>query len=79
MQIINNWSFWIWKNKFIIYSKKSPFTVTEFVYMFTDPYEAKYQILINKGETAGLENSRCSMLLLNTQIIWIKFIKMLRN
>ena len=49
--LINSWSFWVWKNKSILQSYKSP-TDTDKVYA-KDPYEAKYQLLINKQESAA--------------------------
>ena len=43
------------------------------IYLYTkDQYETKYQILINKRQSAGL-------LLLNSQMIWMIFIKTLKN
>ena len=42
-----------------------------------DPYEAKYQLLINKKETAGI--LMIVKLLLNTQMIWMMFLKILKN
>ena len=43
------------------------------IYLYTkDPYEAKYQILINKRQSTGL-------LLLNSQMISMIFIKTLKN
>ena len=34
-----------------------------------DPFEAKYQLLINKRESAGIKNSLNLKALLNTQIM----------
>ena len=36
-----------------------------------DPYEAKYQFLINKREITGLKYLMVLKLLLNTQLIWV--------
>ena len=44
-----------------------------------DPCEAKYQLLINKRESTGLNTLMIQKLLLNTQIIWMIFIKILKN
>ena len=41
-----------------------------------DPYEAKYQLLINKRENTGLMIQKN---LLSTQMIWMIFIKILKN
>ena len=40
-----------------------------------DQYEAKYQFLITKRESTGM----VLKLLLNTQMIWMIFIKILKN
>ena len=42
-------------------------------------YEAKYQFLITKTESTGLSLLIILKLLLNTQMIWMLFIKMLKN
>ena len=43
------------------------------IYLYIkDPYEAKYLLLIDKTESTGLKY-------LNTQMIWIIFIKILKN
>ena len=39
------------------------------------PYKAKYQLLINKRESTGM----IQKLLLNTQMIWMTFVKILKN
>ena len=44
-----------------------------------DPYEVKCQFLINKKESAGVKHLNDSEVSLNTQMIWIKFIKTLKN
>ena len=44
-----------------------------------DPCEAKYQLLINKRESTGLKTLMIQKLLLNTQMIWMIFIKILKN
>ena len=51
----NNKSLWIWKSKYILeFNKKS--TDIDRTYLFAkDPYEAKYQFLINKRESTGLK------------------------
>ena len=42
-------------------------------------YEAKYQFLINKRENTGLKHFNNFRALLNTQMIWMIFIKILKN
>ena len=50
------------------------------MYLYTkSPYEAKYKFLINKRESAGLKHFNDSKVLLNTQMIWMIFIKTLNN
>ena len=50
------------------------------IYLYSkDPYEALYQFLINKRESTGLKHFNDFELLLNTQMIWIIFIKILKN
>ena len=44
-----------------------------------DPYSAKYQFLINNQESTGLKHLIILKLLLNTQKIWMIFIKTLNN
>ena len=44
-----------------------------------DPYEAKYQFLINKSESKDLNHFNNSKALLSTWMIWIIFIKTLNN
>ena len=66
MQIVNNRRFCIRKKKCVI----------DKIYLCVkDPYEAKYQYLINKREKLGLKHF--DDLLLSTQMIWKMFIKIL--
>ena len=52
---------------------------TDKIYLYDkDPYEAKYQLFINKRESTSLKHLNDSKPLLNTQMIWI-FIKTLKN
>ena len=44
-----------------------------------DPYEEKYQLAINKRENTGLTFLMIRRLLLNIQMIWMIFTKMLKN
>ena len=53
MQVIYNQRFWIWKNKFIIKCNKSS-TIDKIYLHIKDPYEANYQLLINKWENTEL-------------------------
>ena len=41
--------------------------------------KAKYQLLTNKRESTGLSNFNDSKLLLNTQMIWMIFMTILKN
>ena len=44
-----------------------------------DPYEAKYQMFMKKRESTGLKYLNDSKILLNTQIIWMIYIKIFKN
>ena len=44
----------------------------------TDPFESKYQLIINKRKSRGLKHLDLK-LLLNTQMTWMIFIKILKN
>ena len=44
-----------------------------------DPFEKKYQFLINKGDSTGLKYFNDPKLLLNTQMICKMFIKILKS
>ena len=44
-----------------------------------DPFEAKYQLLIKKSENTDHKHSNNFKFLLNTRMIWIIFIKKLKN
>ena len=49
------------------------------IYLYAkDPYKTKYQLLINIRESTGLQYLNDSKLLLNTQMIWMIFIKILK-
>ena len=45
----------------------------------TDPYEAKYQFLINKRESAGSKHLNDSKAFIEYSMIWMIFIKILNN
>ena len=50
------------------------------IYLYSkDPYEAKYQFLINKRESTGLKHLMILKLLLSIQMICKMFIKILKN
>ena len=55
IQNINNRSFWIRKDKCIIKFNKQSAKYKIYLYA-KDPYEAKYQYLINKPEKVGLKH-----------------------
>ena len=44
-----------------------------------DPYEAKFQLLISKRKSAGINILMILKPLLNTQTVWIIFTKTLKN
>ena len=55
---------------------------TDEIYSYAkDPYEAKYQLLIKKRESTGLKylNLNYSKDLLNTQMIWMISMKIMKN
>ena len=50
------------------------------IYLYAkDPWEAKYQLSINKTESKDLKILMILKLLLNTQMMWMIFIKTLKN
>ena len=50
------------------------------IYLYAkDPYETKFQFPINKRESTGLKHLNDSKFLLNTRMIWMIFIKVLKN
>ena len=50
------------------------------IYLYAeDRYEEKYQLLINRRENPDLKYFNDSNLLLNIQMIWMTFIKILKN
>ena len=53
---INNWRLWIRKSKFIIQFNKLAPDIDKIYLSTKDPYEVKYQFLIHKRESAGLEH-----------------------
>ena len=48
-------------------------------YMKEYAHEAQYQFLINKRESIGVKHFMILKLLLNAQMIWMIFIKILKN
>ena len=55
IQNINNRRFWNWKNTVLSLINKQP-DIDEIYLYAKDPYDAKYQFLINKRESAGLKH-----------------------
>ena len=55
IQNINNRRFWNWKNTVLSLINKQP-DIDEIYLYAKDPYEAKYQFLINKRESTGLKH-----------------------
>ena len=50
------------------------------IYLYAkDPYKTKYQLLINKRESNGLKHLNDSKTFLNTRMIWMIFVKILKN
>ena len=50
------------------------------IYLYEkDAFELKYQLLIYKRESTVIKHLNDSKALLNTQIIWMIFIKILKN
>ena len=50
------------------------------IYLYAeDPYEAKYQLLINKRENANLKYLNDSKTFIEYSMIWMVFIKILKN
>ena len=50
------------------------------IYIYpNDPYEAKYQLLVKKKESTGLKYFNDSKSFMSTQMIWMVFIKILKN
>ena len=50
------------------------------IYLYVkDPYKVKYQLLINKRGSADLKYLNDSKAFLNTQMIWMIYIKILKN
>ena len=68
MQNNNSWKVWIWKNKYNNAINFEPDIDKTSLYA-KDPYKAKYQLLSNKRESAGLKYLNVSSSS-NTQIIW---------
>ena len=55
IQSINNWRFRIWKNKLLSLIENQP--DIDKIYLYAkDPYESKYQYLINKREGVGINH-----------------------
>ena len=56
IQVINKWRFWIWK-KDSLFNVISRQTDIDKTYLHAkDPYETKYQLLINKQKSTGLKH-----------------------
>ena len=66
---INNWRLWIWKNNSLFNLINQQPDIDKIYLYAKDPYEAKYQFLINNREGTSLKHFSDSKVLLNTQII----------
>ena len=56
IQSINNTRFWIWKDKCIIeFNKLTSQILIKYILYAKDPFEEKFQFLINKKESTGLK------------------------
>ena len=53
-QIINNWRIWIWKKNALFNIIDHEPDIDKIYSYAKDPYEEKYQLLINKREITGL-------------------------
>ena len=60
IQNINNWSFRIWKNKFIIKFNRNQPDIDKIYLYAKDPHESKYQYSINKREGVGINHFKDS-------------------
>ena len=49
----NNWRFWIWKTNALLNLINNQPDIDKTYLYAEDPYEAKYQFLVNKRENAG--------------------------
>ena len=59
IQNINNCKVWIWKKKLFNLINQQPDIDRSYLYA-ADPYEAKYQFLVDKRESAGLKHLKNS-------------------
>ena len=53
--------------------------IDQFHFCTKDPNEAKYQLLINKRKNTAFKYFNDSKAILNIQMIWMTFIKILKN
>ena len=66
---------WSGSRKNSLFNLTSQQTDTDKIYLYAkDPCKAKYQFLINESKNTGLKHFS-EFFLLNTQIIWIIFVK----
>ena len=56
IQNINNWRFRIWKNKLLLNLIENQPDIDKIYLYAKDPYESKYQYLINKREGVGINH-----------------------
>ena len=55
VQSINNWRSWTWKKNALLNLINNERDIDKINLFAKDPYEAKYQLLINKRESTGLK------------------------
>ena len=51
----NSWRFWIWKKKLLLNLINHKPDIYKIYLYAKDPYESKYQLLINKRDSTGLK------------------------
>ena len=56
IQNIDSWRIWIWENKILLNLINNEPDIDKIFLYAKDPYEAKYQLLINKRESTCLKD-----------------------
>ena len=79
IQNTNNRGFGIWKKNALLNLINSQPDIDKICLHAKDPFEAKYQFLINKRESTGLNMLMIEKLLLRIQMICKMFTKKLMN
>ena len=79
MSIINNWRLWLRQNKGITKPINNEPDIDKIYIYVKDLHEAKYQFLTKKREVQASHTLMTQKLLFNFQMIWMMFIKTLKN